>query len=305
MCLYPRTMKVYKANGTPVSLNIPCGKCIECSKQKANEWASRLMLEADCHKDVCCLTLTYDDMHLPAGEELCKRDIQLFLKSLRKAIAPVKVRYFYCGEYGSKNGRPHYHMIIFGWKPSDLVYKFSKKGHHYFNSKFTEAIWKRGWVVIDPALDKKTCFYCAKYLQKYADTDKAQKAFINMSLKPAIGSLNLKTETLKSGTYYQNGRKMSLCRNLRLSLARRGDIHPFDAQIMALDKAFRYKQKLYNRFPDPDEERKRRKYFEEMLGKPLTSQNKRCNISVNKLAKDSFCEIKRCSYGKFRCFSTR
>ncbi|WP_209313267.1 MULTISPECIES: hypothetical protein [Enterobacterales] len=54
------------------------------------------------HETNCWLTLTYADEHLPWTEygfpTLDRRDVTLFLKRLRKAIAPLKIRYFGCGE---------------------------------------------------------------------------------------------------------------------------------------------------------------------------------------------------------------
>ncbi len=41
-----------------------------------------------------------------------KRDIQLFIKKLRKRI-PLGFRYFLCSEYGALKERPHYHAIFF------------------------------------------------------------------------------------------------------------------------------------------------------------------------------------------------
>lgn len=46
---------------------------------------------------------------------LCKRDVQLFLKRLRKHIDKIsheKIRYFMVGEYGPIHFRPHYHFLL-------------------------------------------------------------------------------------------------------------------------------------------------------------------------------------------------
>jgi hypothetical protein len=43
---------------------------------------------------------------------LSKRDIQLFMKRLRKGVEE-KLRYYLVGEYGERGLRPHYHMLIF------------------------------------------------------------------------------------------------------------------------------------------------------------------------------------------------
>lgn len=40
------------------------------------------------------------------------RDVQLFLKRLRKRIQNEKIRYFYCGELGPVHFRPHFHLLL-------------------------------------------------------------------------------------------------------------------------------------------------------------------------------------------------
>ena len=66
-------------------------------------------------------TLTYNDtslMRLPfhASSNLrmpLKADYQRWLKRLRKALQPAKVRYFLCHEYGDESFRPHYHALLY------------------------------------------------------------------------------------------------------------------------------------------------------------------------------------------------
>lgn len=69
----------------------------------------------------CFLTLTYDEEHCPLS--LDKKELQKFWKRLRKAIAPRKIKYFACGEYGDTYGRPHYHAIVFGidWHDEAII----------------------------------------------------------------------------------------------------------------------------------------------------------------------------------------
>lgn len=48
-------------------------------------------------------------------------DLQRWLKRFRKAIEPRKIRYYACGEYGEKDFRPHYHLLLFGSKPCSCI----------------------------------------------------------------------------------------------------------------------------------------------------------------------------------------
>ena len=86
------------------------------------------------------ITLTYDEEHEPVDRSISKRELQLFIKRIRKdlttppagsveggpgAAAPEsharKIKYFACGEYGEKTERPHYHLIVFGLNDVTLV----------------------------------------------------------------------------------------------------------------------------------------------------------------------------------------
>ena len=70
--------------------------------------------------DARFLTLTYADEYLPDNRSLNPEDLQLFNKRLRKALGDRKIKYYACGEYGEKGGRPHYHGIYFGLMRSDM-----------------------------------------------------------------------------------------------------------------------------------------------------------------------------------------
>lgn len=53
---------------------------------------------------------------------LVKKDFQDFMKRLRKHHGnKTKIKYWACGEYGSKNVRPHYHAIIYNLEPELLT----------------------------------------------------------------------------------------------------------------------------------------------------------------------------------------
>ena len=95
---------------------LPCGKCPGCLKTRRKQWAVRCEAEAKLYTDNCFVTLTYDDDHLPCLP--VKEHYQKFLRAIRKA--GYKCRYFGCCERGSKTGRLHFHIILFGFIPYDL-----------------------------------------------------------------------------------------------------------------------------------------------------------------------------------------
>lgn len=193
MCMYPKERDVKCRDGVSRVLVTRCGKCIECQKAYSNEWALRLYHEKKYHKYTFFLTLTYDDEHLPADGQLRKKDLQDFILELKKVF---DFRYFACGEYGGKSGRPHYHMLIFtdDYLPLDLYNPFSM-GLHYDYLQYTSSflifnMWKFGFHSICSKINFATLKYIAKYMQKVKMDDfpkDFQKPFLLMSHKPYIG----------------------------------------------------------------------------------------------------------------------
>lgn len=193
------------------SIDIPCGKCIGCRLAYSRDWANRCMLEASFHDECHFITLTYDDAHLPKNEivdmrtgeikqspvhTLVPRDLQLFMKRLRKNSGQ-NIRFFACGEYGSRTHRPHYHLIVFGLHLDDLhILKSNFRGELYYTSDLIEKCWTYGYsMVADVSWD--TCAYVARYVVKkikgsgavlYEDFNLVPP-FVRMSLKPGIGRL--------------------------------------------------------------------------------------------------------------------
>lgn len=170
------------------------------------------MLEAKYHSQTCCVSLTYADPFLPVDGQLRKRDLQLFIKSLRERLAPRRIRYFGCGEYGEENLRPHYHVIIFGFVPDDLRDRFwSGKSWQYF-SDFLAKIWQRGRVTVSE-LTYRAAFYTAKYMQKFISDDFAVKPFLLMSRRPGIGTIALEDDCdFFRDQLYLNGRCLNIPR---------------------------------------------------------------------------------------------
>lgn len=196
-------------------IQIPCGRCIGCRLDYSRDWANRCMLELGYHDSAFFVTLTYDDLHLPinhycdmeTGEigstaSLVKRDLQLFMKRLRKAHCAkygddALLRFFAAGEYGSQTHRPHYHAIIYGLRLDDLkFYKRNSLPQNYdlYNSDWLTKIWGKGHVVVGN-VTWDTCAYTARYIVKKQYGNSAEvyekynfvPEFTQMSRKPGIG----------------------------------------------------------------------------------------------------------------------
>lgn len=171
---------------------VPCGQCIGCRLTHSRDWATRCVHEAHMHDRNCFLTLTYSDENLPENSTLVRKHLTDFLKRYRKAVDPVKLRYFGCGEYGSKLSRPHYHLIIFGHDFDDkLLYKQGK--FPLYNSALLSSLWPFGFSVL-AGFSFESAAYVARYCVKKITGAKAEEhygsripEFSAMSRMPGIG----------------------------------------------------------------------------------------------------------------------
>ena len=199
----PMTNKPWEGIGDPIP--VPCGYCEQCVRRKAQDWAVRATHELSESGGVgCSLTLSYNDQNLPRNASgrptLRKEDMQLFFHRYRKFMwrnFGRKIRMLYCGEYGDKTFRPHYHAVIFGHDFADKkFYKYSKGNRDYplFHSYRLQKLWEnKGFCYIGEA-NYLTTQYTAKYCtkKKYGiDAIKLYKGieppFVQSSSKPAIG----------------------------------------------------------------------------------------------------------------------
>lgn len=187
--------KVKKYKNDKNFVQIPCGKCLSCKINHANDWATRCVIESKLYKNNSFITLTYNDEQLPKNQSVNVRDLQLFFKRLRKKLRETKIRYFACGEYGSKTLRPHYHIGLYNYKPKDnKIFKFNKRKDIIYTSNEIEKIWGKGFATVGE-LTLESAAYIARYTQKkiYEKHDEIleklgrKKEFILTSRKPGIG----------------------------------------------------------------------------------------------------------------------
>ena len=177
----------------------PCRKCLACRLNIAREKAIRAVHESKIHNDNIFLTLTYDNDHLPKDGKLNYLDFQLFMKSLREKINrniknkenKIHVSYMVTGEYGDKTKRPHWHAIIFNYRPTDAKYKYSSDhGEDVFTSTEIRDLWNRGNIEFGSVTMDSAGYvarYAAKKLTHGQDQEHEYHPIHKTSSKHAIG----------------------------------------------------------------------------------------------------------------------
>lgn len=173
-----------------VELNLPCGKCSGCLMARSKQWAVRCIHEASLYEDNCFITLTYDDRNLPFNRSLDVGEFQDFMKRLRKQYGPG-IRYFHCGEYGSKFGRPHYHALLFNHQFDDKVLlKETDSGSKIYISPSLMKLWPKGHSSVGDVTFKSASYvarYCMKKVDGLASNDALTREYVTMSRRPGIG----------------------------------------------------------------------------------------------------------------------
>lgn len=204
-CLKPIVIKNFKAYGKYIDqLTVPCGKCEVCLSKRSRDWQIRLTEEMKVSRSAFFITLTYNDENLiyadlPSNNNFfqnhreipvseipdyftagipVKRDLQLFLKRLRKQIQPYKIRYYAVSDYTPTSFRPHYHLLIFN------IPKF------FYVEKLVEKCWTYGFIDVKRIVPQHIN-YVTKYVNMIPLLDecpyKLPNPFMMCSTRPALG----------------------------------------------------------------------------------------------------------------------
>lgn len=150
-----------------------CGQCLPCRLNRRRQWTARIILESLAHPVTSFVTLTYQEECLPPDGSLSDDHWRSFTKA-------IGYRYFGCGEYGERLGRPHYHLVLFGIDPVAAERLASER-------------WPHGFVHVGTSFSTSVARYVSSYVVKKmtkADDERLdgrRPEFARMSRRPALG----------------------------------------------------------------------------------------------------------------------
>lgn len=211
------------------NIGIPfnCDKCIHCRKNNSLELARRCVLNASLYQDNCFITLTYDESSL-GDNTINYSHVQKFKKRLRKHCKGKKIEIFNVHEYG-KNGRKHWHLVIFNHDFADKTLYSTNSGIPIYTSEKLRKLWPFGYNTIGNVTEA-SALYQAQYTQKdiiNGNTNNAQKAKSNHSGIGRSYFLRHYKQFLSLGYIPFDGNKMPLPRYFE-KLADRHYCHYYD-----------------------------------------------------------------------------
>lgn len=160
-------------------LTLPCSQCIGCRLEHSRSWSIRCVHEASLYEHNCFITLTFDNDNLPKDNSLDVTHFQKFMKRLRKQYGSA-IRFYHCGEYGDKFGRPHYHACIFNHDFHDKKPWAETNGNILYRSPSLEKLWPYGFSSIGE-VNFASAAYVARYIMKKITGEKADNHYFDAS----------------------------------------------------------------------------------------------------------------------------
>lgn len=227
MCLYPKLVKnpKYRPNKKNKGIvphmsdervgliPVGCGMCMECMKQKANNWRLRLQEDIKEHTNGKFITLTYsNESYAKLAEEVRKKhgDINGYL--LDNEIATLSVRRFL------ERWRKKYKKSVRHWLITELGHTGTEHLHMHGiiwadDVNEIETKWQYGWVwkgkkqggQLVNYVSARTINYIIKYVTKVDTDHKCYKPIVLCS--PGIGANYTKTYNATTNKYKEKDTK--------------------------------------------------------------------------------------------------
>lgn len=236
---------------------VPCGKCNFCMANRRADWSYRLQQELVVSSSAYFITLTYMDEKYPVdGVQI--RDMQLFIKRLRKyeskleksatpAFVKWRLRYYAVGEYGTRTGRGHYHVIVFNLSAETLV-------------RINE-IWTQGMVKVGPCGPGAIPYITKYHVNRQMQVPPGCKpSFCLMSRGTGIGANYVAKyrDWHREGKRFfamENGVMRRLPRYYRDKMFGVHDkaVHAMKMDLLVLKEYWRHVDALRSAYPNPEE----------------------------------------------------
>lgn len=109
---------------------------------------------------------------LPTGHEIVVDQDGCFVRDHASNL-----RYFAVGEYGTNTRRPHYHILIFGWCPTDREVFSIRHGNVLYTSNQLIKLWPYGFETVGD-VNPNVCKYCARYVTKKFTSSKSLPPYV-------------------------------------------------------------------------------------------------------------------------------
>ena len=178
MCLSPAHVWVSRPTGHE-KVQVPCSECWQCIKGRINDYVGRSLAETAVSNATAFLTLTYGKTSCGSDTIVNKKHFQLFMKKLRilghRGKNKFKVRYLVVGEYGERNGRAHFHALLFfkGTAPSWP----ERENFHDLD------IWPHGHLWCEWSNSEAAVRYVVNYIRE----QKTGHSWFSQSRQPMLG----------------------------------------------------------------------------------------------------------------------
>lgn len=219
------------------------------------------------------VTLTYCDETLPKDGSIHKEELVKFFKRLRKDLGSRKIKYFACGEYGEKTGRPHYHSIIFGLGSEE--------------KELLRSAWSKGFIY-SGSVTYNSARYVAGYVMKKYSGDLAKEVYGDKEIPFRLSSLGLGKQWCDDHEKYLienlgltiKGIPCGMPRYYRNRLGEKLDDEKLEKKRIELSNESREKmdKRGVDRLSEAEYRRLQRVQYKETLEKRIAMKNERKKI---------------------------